>query len=314
MPEKLVIALGGNALQSKNALPTAEAQLEMVRRTCKSIAAIREAGHQLALVHGNGPQVGRILLALESAAAVVPPLPFDVCGAMSQGYIGYHLQQALREELERRGSAIPVQTLLTQVQVDREDPAFSAPSKPVGPFYEREEAERLAQEKGYTMREDAGRGWRRVVPSPRPQGIVELDTIKKLWESAIPIACGGGGIPVAETPSGGLEGVAAVIDKDLAACLLAKELGADTLLILTEVEKVAIRFGTPEQEDQDRLTLQEAERYCKTGEFGAGSMLPKVEAAMDFASSAPGRRAIIASLDRAVDALEGRSGTLFTGE
>lgn len=312
MPEKLVIALGGNALQSGNAAPTAEAQLEVVRRTAEQLAEISRRGYEMAIVHGNGPQVGRILLSSEAAKDVVPPMPFDVCGAMSQGYIGYHIQQALRYALAARDRNYPVVALTTQVIVDRNDPAFQTPTKPIGLFYRQEEARRLEQEKGYTMREDAGRGWRRVVPSPLPRRIVEIGAVRLLWDHAIVITCGGGGIPVVEHPDGTLEGVAAVIDKDFAAELLAEEVDADALLILTEVERVAIRFGTPSQEDLGHLSLAEAARYAAEGQFGVGSMLPKVEAAMKFVRANPGRRAIITSLDKCLDALDGKTGTVLT--
>lgn len=312
MPERIVIALGGNALQAKDTPPTAEAQLEVVRKTCAHIAEISGRGYEMAVVHGNGPQVGRILLAGETARDVVPPMPFDVCGAMSQGYIGYHIQQALKYALNAKNRNVPVVTLATQVVVDRNDPAFKTPTKPIGAFYQMEEAQRLEQEKGYTMREDAGRGWRRVVPSPKPQKIVEIESVKLLWDHAIVITCGGGGIPVAENPDGTLEGVAAVIDKDLAAELLAEQVQADVLLILTEVEKVAIHFGQPNQENLGHLDLATAARYAREGHFGVGSMLPKVEAAMKFVRTFPGKRAIITSLDRAVDALDGKTGTVIT--
>ena len=249
MPERIVIALGGNALQNGNAAPTAEAQLQVVRQTAQHIAEISRRGYEMAIVHGNGPQVGRILLASETAKDVVPPMPFDVCGAMSQGYIGYHIQQALKYALAERNRNYPVVSLTTQVVVDREDPAFRSPTKPIGAFYPAEEARRLEQEKGYAMREDSGRGWRRVVASPKPRRIVEIGAVRLLWDHAIVITCGGGGIPVVERPDGTLEGVSAVIDKDLAAELLAEEVNADVLLILTEVEKVAIRFGKPDQQD-----------------------------------------------------------------
>ena len=312
MSEKIVIALGGNALQAKDTPPTAEAQLEVVRRTCTHIAELSLRGYELAVVHGNGPQVGRILLAGEAAREVVPPMPFDVCGAMSQGYIGYHIQQALKYALNARNRNVPVVTLATQVVVDRADPAFEKPTKPIGMFYTEMEARKLEGEKGYTMREDSGRGWRRVVPSPKPRRIVEIDAVKLLWPHAIVVTCGGGGIPVAENEDGTLEGVAAVIDKDLAAELLAEQVEADVLLILTEVEKVAIRFGRPDQEDLSHLDLATAARYAREGQFGVGSMLPKVEAAMKFVRAFPSKRAIITSLDRAVDALEGKAGTHIT--
>ncbi|WP_295583327.1 carbamate kinase [uncultured Oscillibacter sp.] len=312
MPEKIVIALGGNALQSRDSAPTAEAQLEVVKRTCEHLAEISQRGYEMAVVHGNGPQVGRIVLASETAKDVVPPMPFDVCGAMSQGYIGYHIQQSLKYALSARGRNYPVVTLATQVAVDRADPAFQTPTKPIGAFYSAEEARALEKERGYVMREDAGRGWRRVVASPRPRRIVEIGAVRLLWDHAIVITCGGGGIPVVENPDGTLEGVAAVIDKDFAAELLAEEVGADALLILTEVEKVAVRFGQPDQEDLGHLSLAEAARYAAEGQFGVGSMLPKVEAAMQFVRANPDKRAIITSLDRCLDALDGKTGTVVT--
>lgn len=309
---RIVIALGGNALQSGDAEPTAQAQLEVVRRTCEQIAQISSQGYEMALVHGNGPQVGRILLASETAKDVTPAMPFDVCGAMSQGYIGYHIQQALRYALARRNRSVPVVSITTQMVVERDDPAFQSPSKPIGPFCTEEEARRLEQEKGYTMREDAGRGWRRVVPSPLPRRIVEIDAVRRLWDDTIVVTCGGGGVPVVENPDGSLAGVAAVIDKDFAAELLAEQVKADVLLILTEVEKVAIRFGKPDQKDLDHLTLETAARYVDEGQFGAGSMLPKVQAAMKFVRANPDKRAVISSLDKALPALEGRTGTQIT--
>ena len=226
---RIVIALGGNALQSKDSEPTAEAQLEVVRHTCERIADISCAGYEMAVVHGNGPQVGRIVLASETAKDVVPPMPFDVCGAMSQGYIGYHIQQCLHYALAKRNRNVPVVTLATQMVVEQSDPAFQNPTKPIGAFYSQEEARRLEQEKGYAMREDAGRGWRRVVASPLPRRIVEISAVQKLWEDTIVITCGGGGIPVVEHPDGSLSGVAAVIDKDFAAELLAEQVHADVL-------------------------------------------------------------------------------------
>ncbi|MBQ7777889.1 MAG: carbamate kinase [Oscillibacter sp.] len=312
MPERIVIALGGNALQSKDSGATAEAQLQVVKRTCEHIAEISQRGYEMAIVHGNGPQVGRILLASETARDVVPVMPFDVCGAMSQGYIGYHIQQALKYALNTRNRNYPVVSLTTQVVVDRNDPAFKTPTKPIGAFCTEEEARKLELEKGYTMREDAGRGWRRAVASPLPRRIVEIGAVRLLWDHAIVITCGGGGVPVVENEDGTLEGVAAVIDKDFAAELLAEEVNADALLILTEVEKVAIRFGQPDQEDLSRLSLAEAAKYVREGQFGVGSMLPKVEAAMKFVRANPGKKAIITSLDKALDALDGKTGTVIT--
>ena len=310
--QKIVVALGGNALQSGNGPATAEAQLEVVKKTCEHIAEISGRGYEVAVVHGNGPQVGRILLASETAKDVTPARPFDVCGAMSQGYIGYHLQQALRFALKKRDRNVPVVTLATQVVVDENDPGFKNPTKPIGPFYSEEEAKAMVEEKGYSVKEDAGRGWRRVVASPIPKKIVEIDSVRKLWDTTIVITCGGGGIPVIEKADGSLEGVAAVIDKDFAAELLAEEIEADALIILTEVEKVAVNFNKPDQQDLAHMTYAEAEKHCADGQFAPGSMLPKVQAAMKFVKANPDKKAIITSLDRAIDALEGKTGTVIT--
>ena len=312
MTERIVIALGGNALQSGKGEATAEAQLEVVKRTCEHVAQISGQGYEIAVVHGNGPQVGRIVMASEAAKDVTPAMPFDVCGAMSQGYIGYHIQQCLKYALNKDNRNIPVVTVATQMIVDEKDPAFQKPTKPIGPFYTEEEAKELEASKGWTMKEDAGRGWRRVVASPIPKRIVEIDAVRQLWDRSIVITCGGGGIPVVERMDGHLEGVAAVIDKDFAAELLAEDVEADILMILTEVEKVAINFNKPDQEDLDHLTLAEAARYIEEGQFPAGSMLPKVEAAMKFVRRFPSKKAIITSLDKAVEALAGETGTVIT--
>lgn len=313
MREKIVVALGGNALQSKESDGTAEAQLKVVKDTCKVLADLSAGGYEMAIVHGNGPQVGRILLASETAGDVVPPMPLEVCGAMSEGYIGYHIQQALRYELARRGMAVPVCTVATQVVVDANDPSFKNPTKPIGPFYDEAEAKKLDQERGFEMREDVARGgWRRVVASPKPQRIVEIDPIRIMWDKVIVICAGGGGIPVIEHADGRLSGAAAVIDKDFAAELLAEEVKADALIILTEVEKVAINFGTPDQVDLDHLSLEEAAKLCEEGQFGSGSMLPKVEACMKFVRANPDKKAIITSLAKAQEALAGETGTVFT--
>lgn len=309
---KIVIALGGNALQTKNSPPTAEAQLAVVKQTCEYIAELSASGYELAIVHGNGPQVGRIVLACETAKDVVPPMPFDVCGAMSQGYIGYHIQQALRYTLAKRNLNIPVVTMVTQMVVEPNDPAFQNPSKPIGAFYSKEEADELAKAKGYAMKEDAGRGYRRVVASPLPRRIVEIGEVKKLWNDTIVVTCGGGGVPVVENPDGTLKGVAAVIDKDFAAELLAEQVDADVLMILTEVEQVAIRWGKPDQENLSHLSLAQAAQYVEEGHFAPGSMLPKVQAAMKFVRANPDKKAIITSLDKAIDALAGKTGTVVT--
>ncbi len=311
MAEKIVIALGGNALQSGKSEATAEAQLEVVKKTCEYIAEISAKGYEMGVVHGNGPQVGRILLASETAKDVTPAMPFDVCGAMSEGYIGYHLQQALKYSLKKRGKDFPVLTVVTQMVVDKEDKGFKNPTKPIGPFYTAEEAKALEETKGYAMKEDAGRGFRRVVASPIPEEIVEIEAIKQLWPTSIVISCGGGGIPVVKHEDGSLEGVAAVIDKDFAAELLAEQVDADVLMILTEVEKVAVNFNKPDQKDLDELTIEEAKKHIEDGQFAPGSMLPKVEAAMKFVQSGEGKKAIITSLDKAIEALEGKTGTTF---
>ena len=309
---KIVIALGGNALQSKNSKPTSEGQLQVVRHTCGRLAEISAQGYEMSIVHGNGPQVGRILLAFEAAKDVTPAMPFDVCGAMSQGYIGYHIQQALKYALSVRNKHCPVVTVATQLVVDKDEKAFENPTKPIGPFSTAEEAKQLIQEKGYVMKEDAGRGWRRVVASPTPRKIVEIDAIKNLWKSTIVVSCGGGGIPVVENPDGTLEGVAAVIDKDFAAELLAEQVDADIMMILTEVEKVAVNWGRPDQRNLDKMSLKEAARYVEEGQFAPGSMLPKVEACMKFVRQNPQKKAIITSLDKALEALEGKTGTVIT--
>ena len=311
-PERIVVALGGNALEDKNLPPTAEAQAIVVERTAEYLAELSCAGYEMAVVHGNGPQVGRIILASETAAEKTPPMPFDVCDAMSQGYIGYHLQQKLRVALMNRGRDLPVVTVVTQMVVDEKDEAFQNPTKPIGPFYSRMEAEALKREKGYVIHEDAGRGYRRVVASPKPQRIVEIGTLRTLWDTTITIACGGGGIPVVKQADGSLKGVPAVIDKDLAARLLATEMEADILLILTEVEAVCIDFKKPTEKKLGQIKAAELERYCREGQFPAGSMLPKVRAAMEFVEKNPEGKAIITSLNRGLDALRGLCGTIIT--
>ena len=307
MGTRIVIALGGNALG--NNLPE---QIVAVRHTAKAIADLLEDGHRVVVVHGNGPQVGMINTAMTDLSRQDPrhPIaPMSVCTAMSQGYIGYDLQNALREELLDRGIPRPVATILTQVEVDPKDPAFQRPSKPIGSFMTEEEAEEMRR-RGNAVMEDAGRGWRRCVASPRPKHIIELDTIRTLAEAGqVVIACGGGGIPVYRAEGNRLKGAGAVIDKDFAAELLAEELEADRLIILTAVEKVAIRFGKPDQQWLDRLTPEEAEKYAAEGHFAPGSMLPKVQAAAKFARSAPGRTALITLLEKAREGIAGKTGT-----
>ena len=311
--EKLVIALGGNALQEAGKPATAESQLEVVEKTSEFIADIIQQGYKVVLAHGNGPQVGRIVLQNEAACDVTPAMPFDVCGAMSQGMIGYHMQQALSKVLKKRGNDKKVATVVTQVVVSADDPMFKNPTKPIGPFYSEEEAKKIAEERGFVMKEDSGRGWRRVVASPKPVEIIEIDAVRCLLDNGfIPISVGGGGIPVVRYANGDIEGTAAVIDNDLASEKLAEELNADVLLILTAVEQVSINFKKPGEKKLDNITVAEAEQYIAEGHFAPGSMLPKVQAAIMFANSKPGRRAIITSLDMAVEALHSRAGTTIT--
>ena len=310
MGKRIVIALGGNAL-GKN-LPE---QMEAVQHTARAIVDLIEQGNEVIVVHGNGPQVGMIANAMTELTRSDPqkyiPCPLSVCGAMSQGYIGYDLQNALREEMERRGITRGVATVLTQVEVDPEDPAFKNPTKPIGSFMTEDEAEQLKRDRGYDFVEDSGRGYRRVVASPKPRRIVELDTISSLVAADhVVIACGGGGIPVLPTGNHHLKGAAAVIDKDFAAELLAESLDADYLVILTAVEKVAVNFGKPDQQWLDELTPEIAGRYVDEGQFAPGSMLPKVQAAVKFAGSKPGRSALITLLDRAADGIAGKTGTI----
>ena len=310
MGKRIVIALGGNAL-GKN-LPE---QMEAVQHTARAIVDLIEQGNEVIVVHGNGPQVGMIANAMTELTRSDPqkyiPCPLSVCGAMSQGYIGYDLQNALREEMERRGITRGVATVLTQVEVDPADPAFENPTKPIGSFMTEDEAEQLKRDRGYDFVEDSGRGYRRVVASPKPRRIVELDTISSLVAADhVVIACGGGGIPVLPTGDHHLKGAAAVIDKDFAAELLAESLDADYLVILTAVEKVAVNFGKPDQQWLDELTPETAGKYVDEGQFAPGSMLPKVQAAVKFAESKPGRSALITLLDRAADGIAGKTGTI----
>jgi len=306
---RIVIALGGNALGSN--LPE---QMAAVQVTARAIADLIEDGHEVIISHGNGPQVGMIQAAMTELTRSDPeryiPCPLSVCVAMSQGYIGYDLQNALREELLDRGIEKGVATVLTQVEVDPADPAFLNPTKPIGAFMTKEEADRMVAERDYTVVEDAGRGYRRVVASPRPTGIVEISTINALVNDGhVVIACGGGGIPVFRTEGHHLKGAAAVIDKDFASCVLAETLDADFLIILTAVEKVAVNFNKPDQRWLSHISVEEAKRLAGEGHFAPGSMLPKVEAAIQFASSKAGRSALITLLEKARDGIEGRTGT-----
>ena len=307
MGKRIVIALGGNALGS-----TLPEQMTAVRTTARAIADLIEDGHQVTVVHGHRPQVGMINTAMTTLSREdrnCPMAPMSVCTAMSQGYIGYDLQNSLREELRDRGLDRPVATILTQVEVDPKDPAFQRPSKPIGTFMSEEEAEEMRR-RGNAVMEDAGRGWRRCVASPLPKAIVEIDVIRTLVDAGqVAIACGGGGIPVYPTEGNHLKGAGAVIDKDFAAELLAEELNADSLIILTAVEKVAIHFGKPQQQWLTELTPEEARKYAAEGHFAPGSMLPKVQAAVKFAESAPGRTALITLLEKAREGIAGKTGT-----
>ena len=304
---KIVIALGGNAL-GKN---LAE-QMIAVKKTASAIVDLIAEGHQVVVTHGNGPQVGMIQNAFSAYHRAEPKtdvMPLSMCVAMSQGYIGYDLQNALGEEIKRRKLPTGIATVLTQVAVSPDDPAFQKPTKPIGAFMTEQEAAVLAK-KGVNVMEDAGRGWRQVVASPRPKEIVEIDTVRALVAAGqTVIAAGGGGIPVVHEKDGSLRGVPAVIDKDFASSVLAQQLDADLLIILTAVEKVAIRFGKPDVAWLDRITPDEARQYIAEGHFAPGSMLPKVQAALEFAESGAGRSALITLLEKAFDGISGKTGT-----
>lgn len=307
MAKRAVIALGGNALG--NTLPE---QMIAVKGTSKIIVDLVELGYEVVVTHGNGPQVGMInnaMAALSRENPKQPNTPLSVCVAMSQAYIGYDLQNALREELLNRGiTNLAVSTMVTQVRVDEHDPGFKNPTKPIGHFMSEAEARYAEEHYDYKCVEDAGRGWRRVVASPAPVEIVELEAIKQLVGKQLVICCGGGGIPVVKKDNH-LSGASAVIDKDWTSSVLAQAIEADVFIILTAVEKVAIHFGKPEEQWLDEMTVAEAKAYALAGEFAAGSMLPKVEAAIDFADSKPGRVAIITLLEKAREGIEGKTGT-----
>ncbi len=309
-PSRILVALGGNAILSREGKGTAQEQFDNVDKTCKHLVGIIKQGHRVTITHGNGPQVGDILLKDELAKSVLPQMPLDVCGAESQGMIGYMIQQSLRNELRRSGLDMQVATVLTETVVNASDPAFQNPTKPIGPFYNASEASRLKDEKGWHLVNDSGRGFRRTVPSPNPLAIVQGEVIRELMElGIIVIAAGGGGIPV--TFGDESRGVEAVIDKDLGAAVLARVIKAEILLILTDVEKVSLDFGKPSQRPLDRMTLQECRDFLVAGQFPAGSMGPKVESAVRFLESG-GDRVIISSLERAEDAIAGRAGTTIS--
>jgi len=309
LPHSILITLGGNAILPVRGTGTFDEQCAITRLTMQPIAALIREGVRVILSHGNGPIVGNILIRNEAAREQIPPMPLDVCGADSQGGIGYMMQQALDNELRRIGIQRPVTTLVTQVIVDERDPAFRRPTKPIGPFYTQERARLLAKEKGWTVTEDAGRGWRRVVASPRPLEVVEITAIRTLVDDgAIVIAAGGGGIPVARQWDGSLHGVEAVIDKDLASSLLARLLGCEMLCIITGVDRVALHYGKPDQRDLACATADELSEYAAAGHFPAGSMGPKVQAAIEFVRGG-GREVVITSPAKLMDALEGTTGT-----
>lgn len=310
--ETLVVALGGNAIQRAGEKGTAAEQLANVSSAMASVAELAARGYRVVLTHGNGPQVGTILIqqAAGEAAEGIPAMPMDIAGAMSQGQLGYIMQQCLQNELRKRGKPWPVATVVTQMVVDPMDPAFENPTKPVGPFYTTEKAEEL-RKRGFRVIEDSGRGYRRVVPSPQPAAIAEIYAIRTLVNSGTLVICaGGGGVPVLRDKEGMLHGVEAVIDKDMGASLLAQKLEADRLLILTDVEKVAINFRKPDQQDLNKVSIDEAKRYIEEGHFAAGSMGPKVMAALQFVE-AGGKQAIITQLQSAIDAIDGKTGTSF---
>lgn len=308
MGERIVIALGGNAILQPGQEATFETQFENVRKSAEVIARIINKGHTVVVTHGNGPQVGNILRQNEEAKHVVPSMPLVICSAESQGFIGYMLEQALRNELLKLNNETPVTVMLTQTEVSIDDPDFDDPSKPIGVFYSEEEAKQLSADKGWTVKEDAGRGWRRVVASPEPKSIIGSNTIQQLSEmGTIVVASGGGGVPVVKKDDGTYEGIDAVIDKDRSAFKLAEEINADLFMILTDVENVYINYGKPNQEILTEVTLEEANKYVSEGHFSAGSMGPKMEAAIKFAQT--GKRAIICSLDQADQAMQGKIGT-----
>jgi carbamate kinase len=311
-PSKLaVVAFGGNALLRPEDRGTQEEQIARAKQAARWLAEIVRHGYKLLVVHGNGPQVGNILVQAEEASTKIPPQSLDVCVAQTEGSIGFMLQQAIRNRLESIGMGGEVAAVLTEVEVDANDPAFKRPTKPIGPFFTRYRAEALERDLGWTMREDSGRGWRHVVPSPRPLRILNMKTISRMIaEASVVIAAGGGGIPVVRGRDGQWRGIEAVIDKDYASALLASELRADVFIVLTGVPKVAIDFGKPSQQNVDRLSVTEAEKHLASGQFPAGSMGPKIEASIQFVR-ATGKQVIITDVDHLRDALEGREGTVI---
>lgn len=314
MGKTIVIAFGGNAITKAGQRGTFQEQQANIKETVNHLVGLIKAGHRLVLTHGNGPQVGNLLIKNELSKSVVPAMPLDVCVSNTQGSLGYALQQELTNALAQEGLKVPVATIVTRVQVSPDDPAFTNPTKPVGPFYTEDEAKKLTAEKGYTMIEDSGRGWRRVVPSPFPLQILEKDAIRSLLEAGVVvIAAGGGGIPVCLNETGGYSGVEAVIDKDLAGQQLAQDVGADTFVLLTGVSRVAINFGKPNQKELDTITVAEGRQYQQEGHFPPGSMGPKMEAALLFVEKG-GEKSVIAALEEIGEALEGRTGTAIVAQ
>lgn len=308
--QTIVVALGGNALQ-KQGEASSKAQQKVARETVKQILPLIQAGHKVSIVHGNGPQVGNIVLHEEAINTPdVPSLPLDDCGSMSQGLIGFWLQQAFHDAFRQEGMNNKAVSVITQTIVDQNDPAFSNPTKPIGPFYSEEEARKVSEERGYVVKEDAGRGWRRVVPSPKPQEIVEAPVIKTLVDAGVTvISTGGGGIPVLQAEDGSLSGTEAVIDKDFGAALLANMLNADTLLIVTSVDAAKVNFNQPNETSLGEVSMEELQGYIDAGQFAAGSMLPKTQAALKFLAGGTNRTAIITSLEKTAEAINGNAGT-----
>jgi carbamate kinase len=315
--KRVVVALGGNAAYPPTIKGTAAEQLALMRQVCEHFVAIIRAGWQLVLTHGNGPVVGNILYRMARTANELPPMPMDVCVAHSQGGMGYMLQQSFANVLVDHGLDVVVSCIVTEVEVDANDPAFQKPTKPVGRFYNEADARQMMASTGWAFAEDSGRGWRRIVPSPKPRKILDLKTVDALLEAGvIPVACGGGGIPVLRGADGHWNGVAAVIDKDLTSAMLAAHLHADALIMLTGVEQVALDFGQPTQRWLAHMTLAEARRHAAAGQFPAGSMGPKIEAAISYLEESPQANhdgvVIVTSLEKAFDALMGRAGTHIT--
>lgn len=311
MAARTVVSLGGNAILPGHGPGRIEEQIHVTRASMAQVVGLLRAGEEIVLTHGNGPIVGNILIRNEAAARIIPPTPLDICGADSQGGIGYMIQQVLQNLLRGAGIQREVATIVTQMVVDAQDPGFSNPTKPIGPFYTVEEARHLIRERGWEMIEDSGRGWRRVVPSPQPQRIVEVAAVRALVEAGvIVIAAGGGGIPVVETATGEYRGVEAVVDKDLGSVILARAVGAQRLAIITAIDRVALHFRTPQQRFLDRVHVAEARRYLDDGQFPPGSMGPKILGAIRFLE-AGGEAVLITSPEHLIDGLEGRAGTLI---